>query len=176
MNAERKADSRIKIVEGNIALLEVDALVNAANKELRLGGGVAGAIRIHGGPSIQEECDRLAPIGVGEAVLTGGGNLKAKYVIHAVGPVQGEGEEETKLACATESSLRIAKDQKFRSLALPAISTGVYGFPLKECSRIMLRVARDFLRESDYPREVVFCLYGEEAYSVFVKGLAELSG
>src|SRR5512136_1323948 len=91
---------RIKIVEGNIALLDCEAVVNAANKYLQLGGGVAGAIRTHGGPRIQEECDQFAPINVGQAVITGGGNLKAKYVIHAVGPVNGEGNEEAKLAGA----------------------------------------------------------------------------
>ncbi len=176
MSKKETIKSRMKIVEGNIALLAVEAVVNAANKQLKLGGGVAGAIRIHGGPSIQEECDRLAPIEVGQAVITGGGNLKAKSVIHAVGPVSGEGDEEAKLARATASCLQIAKDKKIRSLALPAISTGIYGFPLQKCSRIMLRVTWDFLRENKYPEEVVFCLYGEDAFSVFKKTLDTLPG
>jgi O-acetyl-ADP-ribose deacetylase (regulator of RNase III) len=174
MNRKEKMRPRIKIVEGNIALLDVEAVVNAANKQLKLGGGVAGAIRVHGGPSIQEECDRLAPIEVGQAVITGGGNLRAGHIIHAVGPVSGEGDEEAKLARATVSCLRLAKDKKIRRLALPAISTGVYGFPLRECSQIMIPVARDFLKENEYPEEVVFCLYGEEAYSVFKKTLDAL--
>jgi O-acetyl-ADP-ribose deacetylase (regulator of RNase III) len=164
----------MRIVEGNIALLDVDAVVNAANKQLKLGGGVAGAIRVHGGPSVQAECDRLAPIEVGQAVITGGGNLKAKFVIHAVGPVHGEGDEEAKLSGATISCLKIAQDRKMRSLGVPAISTGIYGFPLQKCSEIMLRVTRDFLKDNEYPEEVVFCLYGEEAYSVFKRTLGLL--
>lgn len=172
---KRAADKeRIRVVEGDIALLDVEAVVNAANKHLRLGGGVAGAIRTRGGAAIQEECDRLAPIEVGEAVLTGGGNLKAKYVIHAVGPVNGEGDEEAKLARATLSSLQIASDRKILSLAFPAISTGIYGFPLQKCSQIMLRLSLDFLKKNGYPREIVFCLYGAEAYEVFRKTLASL--
>ncbi|MEW5902057.1 MAG: macro domain-containing protein [Acidobacteriota bacterium] len=167
----RTDGKKIRIVEGNIALLEVEAIVNAANKQLRLGGGVAGAIRTHGGPSIQKECDRLAPIDVGEAVITGGGNLKAKYVIHAVGPMSGEGDEEAKLGQATRKSLWIAKERQIREIALPAISTGIFGFPLQECSQIMLRTAMDFLKAHEFPKVVVFCLYGQEAYSVFLKTL-----
>jgi len=174
MNEDAGSRSRIRIVEGNIALLKVEAVVNAANKQLKLGSGVAGAIRVHGGPSIQEECDRLAPIEVGEAVITGGGQLEAKFVIHAVGPVYGEGDEEAKLAQATSRCLSLARDKKIRSVAMPAISTGVYGFPLRECSRIMLSVAQQFLKESEYPEEVVFCLYGKEAYSIFKKTLDAL--
>lgn len=174
MENPKAAEERLRIVEGDIALLDVEAVVNAANKHLQLGGGVAGAIRRRGGPSIQAECNRLAPIEVGEAVITGGGNLKAKYVIHAVGPVNGEGDEEAKLARATRSSLRIAADRKIQSLAFPAISTGIYGFPIEECSRIMLRVSLDFLRKNSYPREITFCLYGAEAHEVFRQTLASI--
>jgi O-acetyl-ADP-ribose deacetylase (regulator of RNase III) len=169
------AGKKIRIVEGNIAMLEVEAVVNAANKFLQLGGGVAGAIRTYGGPAIQEECDRLAPIKVGQAVITGGGNLKAKYVIHAVGPVSGEGEEEAKLASATLSSLRIARDKKIKTIAFPAISTGIFGFPLEKCSEIMLQAAADFLKKNDFPKEILFCLYGQTAYSVFARTLEKLS-
>jgi O-acetyl-ADP-ribose deacetylase (regulator of RNase III) len=176
MDKQPGPKERIRIVEGDITLLDVEAIVNAANKHLQLGGGVAGAIRARGGPSIQEECDRLAPINVGEAVITGGGKLKAKYVIHAVGPVNGEGDEEAKLARATLSSLRIAADREIRSLAFPAISTGIYGFPLRECSRIMLGASLDFLNKNGYPREVVFCLFGPEAYEIFRKTLASPRG
>jgi O-acetyl-ADP-ribose deacetylase (regulator of RNase III) len=174
MSGKGTSKSRIQIVEGNIALLDVEAVVNAANKHLKLGGGVAGAIRAYGGPSIQAECDRLAPIDVGEAAITGGGNLKAKFVIHAVGPVSGEGDEHAKLTRATINCPQIARDRKIRSLGLPAISTGIYGFPLQKCSQIMLRVTGDFLKENEYPEEVVFCLYGEEAYSVFKRTLETL--
>ncbi len=167
---------KIRIVEGNIALLDCEAVVNAANRYLKLGGGVAGAIRTYGGPTIQEECDKLAPINVGQAVITGGGNLKAKYVIHAVGPVNGEGNEEAKLAGATLSCLRIAKDKKIETIAFPAISTGIFGFPIEKCAEIMLRAAMDFLRKSDFPKEILFCLYGQEAYSIFLKTLEKLAG
>lgn len=165
----------IKIVEGNIALLDVEAVVNAANKHLQLGGGVAGAIRAYGGPSIQEECNRLAPIDVGQAVITGGGNLKAKYVIHAVGPMSGEGQEEAKLAGATLSSLRIAKEKKIKSIAFPAISTGIFGFSIETCSEIMIRITMDFLKKNAWPREVLFCLYGQKAFSIFQENLEKLS-
>jgi O-acetyl-ADP-ribose deacetylase (regulator of RNase III) len=176
MERQITAQERLRIVEGDITLLDIEVIVNAANKHLQLGGGVAGAIRRRGGPAIQAECDRLAPIDVGEAVITGGGNLKAKYVIHSVGPVNGEGDEEAKLTRATINSLRIAAERKIRSLAFPAISTGIYGFPIQECSRIMLRASLDFLKRNGFPREIVFCLYGAEAYDVFRKTLGSISG
>jgi O-acetyl-ADP-ribose deacetylase (regulator of RNase III) len=169
------ADRRLRIVEGNIVLLEVEAIVNAANKQLQLGGGVAGAIRTYGGPTIQEECNRLGPIKVGQAVITGAGNLKAKYVVHAVGPVYGEGDEDAKLERATRSSLEIARDKKIKTIAFPAISTGIYGFPIQRASKIMLAAAMEFLRKEHFPKEVVFCLYGQESYTVFQKTLEELS-
>jgi O-acetyl-ADP-ribose deacetylase (regulator of RNase III) len=118
---------KMKLVEGNIVLLDVEAIVNAANTNLILGGGVAGAIRNAGGPSIQEECNQIGPIHVGEAAMTGAGNLKAKYVIHAAGPVQGEGQEEEKLRNATLNSLKIAEENKVKDIAFPAISTGIFG-------------------------------------------------
>ncbi|NIM58339.1 MAG: O-acetyl-ADP-ribose deacetylase [Candidatus Aminicenantes bacterium] len=169
-------NKKLKLVEGNIVLLDVEAIVNAANSSLILGGGVAGAIRTYGGPSIQEECNRIGPIRVGEAALTNAGDLKAKYVIHAAGPVSGEGEEEEKLRNATLNSLKIAKEKKIKDIAFPAISTGIFGFPIERCSQIMLKEAMEFLENHDYPQEIIFCLYGTEAYSVFEKTLEELTG
>jgi O-acetyl-ADP-ribose deacetylase (regulator of RNase III) len=166
---------RIRLVEGNIVLLDVDAIVNAANKSLILGGGVAGAIRNFGGPSIQEECNRIGPIEVGEAVMTGGGNLKVTHVIHAAGPVYGEGDEDSKLANATLNSLKIALNNKISSIAFPAISAGIFHFPIRRCSEIMLRTARDFLKKNEYPKEIVFCLYGEKAYSFFMETFEKLA-
>jgi O-acetyl-ADP-ribose deacetylase (regulator of RNase III) len=176
MNELTIQGKKIKLMEGNIVLLDVEAVVNAANKNLTLGGGVAGAIRQFGGPSIQEECHKIGPINVGEAALTGGGNLKAKYVIHAAGPVYGEGNEDEKLANATLNSLRIAKEMKIKNIAFPAISTGIFRFPVKSCSEIMIKTTVDFLnnRENDFPKEVIFCLYGQEAYSVFQDTLQEM--
>ncbi len=165
---------KLKLVEGNIVLLEVDAIVNAANKNLILGGGVAGAIRNAGGPSIQEECDRIGPIKVGEAAMTNAGDLKAKYVIHAAGPVQGEGQEEDKLRNATLNSLKIAHQNQMHDIAFPAISTGIFGFPMHKCSEIMLKTAMEFLEARDFPQEIIFCLYGQEAYSVFEQTLESL--
>ena len=157
----------LKLVEGNIVLLDVEAVVNAANSSLILGGGVAGAIRISGGPSIQEECNKIGPVEVGEAEITGGGNLNADYVIHAVGPVYGEGDEDIKLANATLNSLKIAKKMNIKSIAFPAISTGIFHFPIKRCAEIMIKVAMDFLKENTNPQEIILCLYGERAYSIF---------
>jgi O-acetyl-ADP-ribose deacetylase (regulator of RNase III) len=115
------------LIEGDITELDVDAIVNAANSQLQLGSGVAGAIREKGGPSIQEECDKLGSTYVGGAVLTGAGNLKAKHVIHAVGPKMGEGEEESKLRNATMNSLLVAAEHGLKSIAFPTISTGIFG-------------------------------------------------
>ena len=158
---------KLKLVEGNIVALHVDAIVNAANKSLILGGGVAGAIRNFGGPSIQEECNAIGPIEVGEAVITGAGNLNTDYVIHAVGPVYGEGDEDIKLANATLNSLKIAQKKKIKSIAFPAISTGIFHFPIKRCAEIMMKVTMDFLRKNKHPEEIILCLYGERAYSIF---------
>jgi O-acetyl-ADP-ribose deacetylase (regulator of RNase III) len=167
---------KLTLVEGNIVLLDVDAIVNAANKNLILGGGVAGAIRNSGGPSIQEECDTIGPINVGEAAITNAGNLKAKHVIHAAGPVQGEGQEEVKLHSATLSSLKIASQNQLKDIAFPAISTGIFGFPMQKCSEIMLKTAMEFLEAHDFPQEIIFCLYGQEACSVFEQTLEKLTG
>jgi O-acetyl-ADP-ribose deacetylase (regulator of RNase III) len=163
----------IRLVKGNIALLEADAIVNAANEDLILGAGVAGAVRTLGGPSIQEECNRLAPVRVGEAVATHAGNLRARFVIHAVGPIMGEGGEEEKLARATRNSLTIALSKRLHSVAFPAISTGVFGFPIGECGRIMIAEALKFLKEYAFPQEIIFCLYDDEAFGVFCRALAK---
>lgn len=167
---------KLKLVEGNIVALKVNAIVNAANKSLILGGGVAGAIRHFGGPSIQEECNAIGPVDVGEAVITGAGKLSADYVIHAVGPVYGEGDEDNKLAKATLNSLKIAQKKKIKSIALPAISTGIFHFPIKRCAEIMIKVAMDFLRENKSPQEIILCLYGERAYSIFQGTFERMTG
>lgn len=162
-------NKKLKLIEGNIVLLDVESIVNAANTSLILGGGVAGAINKFGGPTIQEECNKIGPIKVGEAVVTNAGNLKAKYIIHAAGPVYGEGKEDEKLANVTSSCLTIAKNKKIKNIAFPAISTGIFRFPMKECSEIMLKVAMEFLTENDYPKEIIMCLYGQEAFTTFAK-------
>ncbi len=164
----------IRLMDGNIATVEAEAIVNAANRSLILGGGVAGAIRKYGGPTVQKECDQIGPIEVGEAVLTGGGNLYEKYIIHAVGPVYGEGDEDDKLAKATLNSLKIAQKKKIKTLVFPAISTGIFHFPIKRCSEIMLKTTIDFTRKNQYPHIIIFCLFGNMALSVFKNSMEQL--
>jgi len=173
---ERKVGkSTIQLVQGDITELDTDAIVNAANASLIMGGGVAGAIRRKGGPSIQEECNRAAARGgtyVGGAVITTGGKLKAKHVIHAVGPRQSEGDEDRKLKNATLNSLRLADENKLKSIAFPAISTGIFGYPLDRCATAMLSMTIEYLKGKTGIEKVVFCLYDSHAFETFT---AELS-
>ena len=166
------AGRRLELVEGDITEMDVDAIVNAANAQLVLGGGVAGAIRQKGGPRIQEECDRIGGTFVGGAVITTGGELKAKHVIHAVGPRMGEGNENEKLTNATRNSLKVADEHGLRSIAFPAISTGIFGFPLQRCAEIMLQTAVEHLRGNTGLERVVFCLFGRDSYNLFAGQLA----
>jgi O-acetyl-ADP-ribose deacetylase (regulator of RNase III) len=167
-----KPGKKIILTQGDITELSTDAIVNAANEDLILGGGVAGAIRKKGGPSIQEECNKIGRINVGEAVVTGAGNLKAKYVIHAVGPRYGEGNEDEKLRNATWNSLLRATEKGCKSIAFPAISTGIFGFPKDRCASIMLKTAQEFLKQQETSlEEVVFCLYSKEDLEIFEKTL-----
>ncbi len=167
-------NSVIELVKGDITELEVDAIVNAANSRLKMGGGVAGAILRKGGWSIQEECDRIGYCPVGGAVITGAGRLKAKHVIHAVGPRMGEGNEDEKLRSATISSLKLAEEHKIKSIAFPAISTGIFGFPKDRCAKIMLRAAAEYLVKGSEIERVVFCLYDDETYRIFSDELERL--
>ena len=165
----------LRLMDGNIVLLDVDAIVNAANKSLVLGGGVAGAIRRLAGPSVQQECNAIGPIEVGDAVMTGSGALLARHVIHAVGPVYGEGEEDDKLRRATLNSLILVNQNRLHSIAFPAISTGIFRFPLKRCSEIMLETALKYMQNHPYPKEIVFCLYGDNAFNTFSNTLEKLT-
>jgi len=157
----------IHIVQGDITEMKTDAIVNAANEHLILGAGVAGAIKRKGGPSIQEECDHIGGTYVGGAVITGGGNLAAKYVIHAVGPRMGEGNEDEKLQNAVANSLKLAEEKALQSVAFPAISTGIFGYPLNSCAKIMINEAKSFLRNSRNLKDIFFVLWDDEAYTVF---------
>ena len=142
--------------------------MNAANAQLILGGGVAGAIRAKGGPTIQDECNRIGGTYVGGAVMTGAGNLKAKYVIHAVGPRMGEGDENS------QNTLQLALDTGLKSVAFPAISTGIFGFPIERCAQIMIRQVLEFLNQQHAPKQVIFCLWGKENYKIFDKTVRQL--
>ena len=166
---------QLVLVQGDITEMDTDAIVNAANKNLILGAGVAGAIRTKGGATIQEECNRIGGAPVGGAAITTGGDLKASYVIHAVGPRMGEGDEDRKLADATRNSLKLANEKGLASITFPAISTGIFGFPKDRCARIMLTtVAETLKKEATSLKEVVFCLWGEETLQVFQNEAEEL--
>jgi O-acetyl-ADP-ribose deacetylase (regulator of RNase III) len=163
--------SILEILESDITEMETESIVNAANAQLILGGGVAGVIMKKGGPEIQEECDKIGGTYVGGAVITTGGNLKAKYVIHAVGPKMGEGNEDEKLRNATLNSLKLADENNLKSIAFPAISTGIFGYPIERCAEIMLQTTSDYLKGETWLEKVVFCLFGRDSYSVFEKQL-----
>jgi O-acetyl-ADP-ribose deacetylase (regulator of RNase III) len=164
-------NTTIRLVEGDITEQDTDAIVNAANAALQLGGGVAGAIRRKGGAAIQEECDRIGGSFTGGAAITTGGNLNAKYVIHAVGPRMGEGDEDLKLASATLNSLKLADENHLSSIAFPAISTGIFGYPLERCAPLMLRVTREYCEGKTCLNLVVFCLYSRNAFDEFERAL-----
>jgi O-acetyl-ADP-ribose deacetylase (regulator of RNase III) len=169
-------NSVLELVEGDITEMQTEAIVNAANTKLILGGGVAGAIKRKGGPKIQEECYKTEGIFVGGAVKTTGGNLKAKYVIHAVGPQMGEGNEDEKLNNATLNSLKLADESNIKSISFPAISTGIFGFPIERCTRVMLRTTIKYLKGPTNIEKVVFCLFGQDSYRVFEKQLKQEIG
>ncbi|MHC4068213.1 MAG: macro domain-containing protein [Planctomycetota bacterium] len=163
--------SAVELCQGDITELHTDAIVNAANAQLILGGGVAGAIRTRGGPTIQQECKQIGETFVGGAVITGGGNLNAKYVIHAVGPRMGEGNEDEKLRNATVNSLKLADENKIKTISLPAISTGIFGFPIQKCAEIMLGTTIGYLKGETAIKKVVFCLFKQSDYEIFEQQL-----
>jgi O-acetyl-ADP-ribose deacetylase (regulator of RNase III) len=168
--------SLLVLVQGDITEEETDAIVNAANSRLRGGAGVDGAIHLAGGPSIMEECRKIGGCPTGQAVITTGGNLKARYVIHTVGPVYqgGTNGEADLLRSAYLSSLRLAAAKGLKSVALPAISTGVYSYPLAEAARIALKTVIDYLREKTDIDLVRFVLYDRRTYDVFAAELGKL--
>jgi O-acetyl-ADP-ribose deacetylase len=166
------SDMRIEIVMGDITDMDVDAVVNAANTHLVLGSGVAGAIRKKGGPEIQYECDNLGHIPLGEAAVTTGGALKARYVIHAAGMHPGGSVGRDSLIDTTVNSLRRADENHLRTIAFPAIGTGVGGFPLDECAELMIGIVSDYLQEGNTAIEkVFFVLFDDTAYVAFVEAL-----
>jgi len=170
----RVNQTELILIDGDITEMEVGAIVNPANNRLMLGSGVAGAIHEKGGPAIQEECNRIGGTYVGGAVLTTAGNLKARHVIHAVGPRLGEGDEETKLRNATMNSLLLAEEHDFKSIAFPAISTGVFGFPVDKCAEIMLTIVIEFLKRPGKLEKVIFCLWGINDFNIFKSRLERM--
>ena len=163
--------TRLELVQGDITDLEVDAIVNPANEALQLGSGVAGAIRTRGGPSIQEECDRIGGTPVGTAVMTGAGHLHARQVIHAVGPRMGEGDEDRKLASAARAALALCDRRGLRSIALPAISTGSFGYPVDRAARVLLTEIHRYVQGGTKLDRIVVCLWDDDGFESFRREL-----
>jgi O-acetyl-ADP-ribose deacetylase len=159
----------LRLVQGDITGRNTDAIVNAANSHLRHGGGVAGAIVRKGGRIIQEESDRIGFTPVGHAVITSAGSLDARFIIHAVGPKMGEGDEDAKLKNAVLNSLLLASEKGLQSISIPAISSGIFGFPKDRCAKILVSEAVGFLEK--YPgsglRLVEFCIHDELTLGYF---------
>ena len=161
---------QMKLIKGDITRLEVDAIVNAANNELIGGGGVDGAIHQAGGPSILEECRKIGFCRTGEAVITGAGDLPAKYVIHTVGPIwSGIGNENQLLKNAYINSLKLAVERDLKTVAFPNISTGVYGFPKEAAAQIAIEACRDFLSASKQDMEITFVCFDNENFQYYSK-------
>jgi len=158
---------RILLSQGDLTEMSTDAIVNAANNDLQLGGGVAGAIRRKGGASIQRECDEIGSIPVGFAAITLGGNLKARYVIHAASMQLGGHTTAPALRSSTAHCLRIAADRGLRSIAFPAVGTGIAGFPVRECAEIMLRECVEHLKGPTSLEQIHFVLFDRAALDTF---------
>lgn len=167
-------EKRIEVIKGDITDMETDAIVNAANNHLWMGAGVAGAIKRRGGQIIEDEAMRQGPVAVGQAVITSGGNLKAKYVIHAAGMGQDLRTDEAKIRLATYNSLRLADENALESIAFPAIGTGVGGFPMDKAAEIMIDEARKFLQTSQNLKKIFFVLFDDYSYRIFKDELDRL--
>jgi len=164
--------TEIKIVQTDITELKVDAIVNAANNKLVMGGGVAGAIKKKGGRSIEEEAMKKGPIEIGQAAFTSAGSLKAKYVIHAATMAMDFKTDEIKIRNSARNALRVAEELKIKSIAFPALGCGVGGFPLLASAKIMAQeVFRHIKEEKSNLKEIIFCLYDKEAFDIFNKGV-----
>lgn len=173
--SEGAKDGRIQVIRGDIVRLDVDAIVNAANPTLLGGGGVDGAIHRAAGPRLIEECRTLGGCRTGEAKITRGYNLAARWVIHTVGPVWhggGQGEDDLLASCYRES-LRVARGSGARSVAFPSISTGVYGFPVDQAAPIAVREVRAFLGGNDLPERVILVCFSERDQQVYAAALSD---
>jgi O-acetyl-ADP-ribose deacetylase (regulator of RNase III) len=168
-------NEKTALQQGDLTEMDVDAIVNAANNDLQLGGGVAGAIRRKGGDAIQRECDAIGSIPVGGAAITTGGKLRARFVIHAASMQLGGETSARALRSSTAHALRIAAERGLRSIAFPAVGTGIAGFPIPECARIMLREVVEHLKKPTSLEKIYFVLFDAQALSEFEKALAELA-
>jgi O-acetyl-ADP-ribose deacetylase (regulator of RNase III) len=167
---------KIHFLKGDITEMAVDAIVNAANTDLELGAGVAGAIRRKGGGRIQEDCERLGPIRLGEAAVTTAGNLRAYYVIHAASMRLGGQTTAESLRLATHNTLLRAEEKTIKSLAFPAIGTGVAGFPMEECAQIMLTEVLEHIKLRTTLEKIYFVLYDDAALKIFQDTYTQLTG
>ncbi|HJY87540.1 MAG TPA: macro domain-containing protein [Candidatus Acidoferrales bacterium] len=158
---------KVMIEKGDLTEMDVDAIVNAANNDLKLGGGIAGAIRRKGGEAIQHECDEIGSIPVGDAAITSGGRLKARFVIHAASMQLGGRTTAYALRSSTAHALRIAREKGLRTIAFPAVGTGIAGFPTRECAEIMLREVVEHLKQPTSVQKVYFVLFDQAARDVF---------
>lgn len=168
--AEHKVNNKlIRLVAGDITERDLDAIVNAANSHLQHGGGVAGAIVRKGGQIIQDESNKIGFVPVGSAVITTGGKLPSRFVIHAVGPRMGEGDEDNKLKKAVQSALMLASQKGIKSISMPAISSGIFGFPKDKCAKILVGESKKFLEEnSNSSLEIIeFCIFDDLTLSYF---------
>lgn len=166
--------SKIVLRQGDLTDADTDAIVNAANNDLQLGAGVAGAIRKKGGPEIQVECDRIGSIALGEAAITSGGKLKARFVIHAASMRLGDRTAEHDLRLATRNSLRRAAEKGLKSIAFPAIGTGIAGFPINRCAEVMLGEIRDHLNSLTSLEKVETVLFDRPALAEFERTFAQM--
>lgn len=160
-------EAPVVIMSGDLVEQRADAIVNAANNDLQLGGGVAGAIRRAGGPSIQDECDAHGPIRVGEAAITGAGRLRARYVIHAASMSLGGKTTRTSLKASMDDVFRLCRENDVKSIAIPAVGTGIAGFPIDECARVMAESLTQVLTVGWQPQEVRFVLFDEPSKTAF---------
>lgn len=166
--------SKVTLQQGDITAARVDAIVNAANTQLQLGAGVAGAIRRKGGLAIQQECDTLGPVSLGEAAITGGGQLPARYVIHAASMHLGGLTNEDSLRNSTINSLKRAEEKQCTFIAFPAIGTGIAGFPMTRCAQIMLEEVRNHVQGATTLQRVLFVLFDVSALQAFQLTLAAM--
>lgn len=167
---------KIVLLQGDLTEMDVDAIVNAANNDLQLGGGVAGAIRRKGGDSIQRECNAIGSIPVGGAAITGGGELRARHVIHAASMQLGGATTPRTLRSSTAHALQIAAERGLHTIAFPAVGTGIAGFPIPDCARIMLREVTEHFKKPTSLEKVYFVLFDAQALAEFEKALGQLFG
>lgn len=177
INLNNNNNKFIRLVKGDITEREVDAIVNAANSYLRHGGGVAAAIVRKGGAIIQQESNKIGFVPIGSAAITTAGKLPCKAIIHAVGPRMGEGDEDNKLRKAVRSSLILASKKGYISISMPAISSGIFGFPKDRCARILINEVKRFLEDDSNTTSietVEFCIIDNETVDYFEKEFANM--